>query len=318
MTDSELLTQVIAWRDEPAKADLRGLPAVSVPALARVREHLPADGARKTLTAAYAAAFRLARPQSVLKAASVTDVAELRKRDLKECDAQARRIASRSGWLAGGSGAALGLGGTVGLVADAPALLVLGMRALIRIGYCYGETPSPALVAGLFALVSADTDDEKREAWNHVLALPPASDVAIADGEAAALDDVERLLAADGEAALRDGLERAAERELAKQALNASLQKLACVLVQRLGAKKAAGVLPMLGAVVGGAVNIRFIYRLGEAARMAYAARRFVAEGMGLEQLRVRMPVAAVSAVKKKPAARRAATSKTPKKKAKA
>ena len=176
------------------------------------------------------------------------------------------------------------------------------MRALIRIGYCYGETPSPALVAGLFALVSADTDDEKREAWNHVLALPPASDVAIADGEAA----------------LRDGLERAAERELAKQALNASLQKLACVLVQRLGAKKAAGVLPMLGAVVGGAVNIRFIYRLGEAARMAYAARRFVAEGMGLEQLRVRMPVAAVSAVKKKPAARRAATSKTPKKKAKA
>ena len=302
MTDSELLTQVIAWRDEPAKADLRGLPAVSVPALARVREHLPADGARKTLTAAYAAAFRLARPQSVLKAASVTDVAELRKRDLKECDAQARRIASRSGWLAGCSGAALGLGGTVGLVADAPALLVLGMRALIRIGYCYGETPSPALVAGLFALVSADTDDEKREAWNHVLALPPASDVAIADGEAA----------------LRDGLERAAERELAKQALNASLQKLACVLVQRLGAKKAAGVLPMLGAVVGGAVNIRFIYRLGEAARMAYAARRFVAEGMGLEQLRVRMPVAAVSAVKKKPAARRAATSKTPKKKAKA
>ena len=302
MTDSELLTQVIAWRDEPAKADLRGLPAVSVPALARVREHLPADGARKTLTAAYAAAFRLARPQSVLKAASVTDVAELRKRDLKECDAQARRIASRSGWLAGGSGAALGLGGTVGLVADAPALLVLGMRALIRIGYCYGETPSPARVAGLVALVSADTDDEKREAWNHVLALPPASDVAIADGEAA----------------LRDGLERAAERELAKQALNASLQKLACVLVQRLGAKKAAGVLPMLGAVVGGAVNIRFIYRLGEAARMAYAARRFVAEGMGLEQLRVRMPVAAVSAVKKKPAARRAATSKTPKKKAKA
>lgn len=298
MTDSELLSQVIAWRDEPAKADLRGLPAVSVPALARMREHLPADGARKALTAAYSAAVRLARPQSVLKAASVTDVAELRERALKECDAQARRVASRSGWLAGGSGAALGLGGTAGLVADAPALLVLGMRALIRIGYCYGETPSPALVAGLFALVSADTDEEKREAWNQVVALPPASDVAIANGEAA----------------LRDGLERAAERELAKQALNASLQKLAGVLVQRLGAKKAAGALPMLGAVVGGAVNIRFMYRLGEAARMGYAARRFVAEGTALEQLRVPLPIASV-AVKKKAATRRAAVVKSAKKK---
>ena len=128
----------------------------------------------------------------------------------------------------------------------------------------------------LFALASADTDAEKRTAWNRVLTLPPADEAA--DSEM--------------EAALRDGLERAAERELAKQALNASFQKLAGVFAQRLGTRKVAGALPVLGAVVGGAVNIRFMVLLAEAARMAFAARRLVDEGAAVESLCLKEPLA--------------------------
>ena len=276
MSDPALLQQIIAWRDAPARSDLRGLPAVSVPALTRLREHLPADGARRALGAAYTAALKLSRPASVLKGASAASIEELQNRPLADCDAQAREVARSAGWMAGGSGAALGLTGIAGLVADAPALLVMGMRTLIRMGYCYGEAPTPALVASLFALASADTDAEKRTAWNRVLTLPPADEAA--DSEM--------------EAALRDGLERAAERELAKQALNASFQKLAGVFAQRLGTRKVAGALPVLGAVVGGAVNIRFMVLLAEAARMAFAARRLVDEGAAVESLCLKEPLA--------------------------
>ena len=279
-SDDALLAELIAWRDAPAKPDLRGLPTVNVPVLGKLRKYTPAGGAQRTLAAAYNTAVRLSQPQSLLRQAKVDALPALRERSLVDCDAQARSVARQSGWLAGGSGAALGLAGVAGLVADAPALLLLALRALVRIGYCYGESPSPALVAALFALASADTEDEKRLAWKAALTATAGSGV---DADVS-------------DAAIRDGLERAAEREFAKQALAGSLQKLALTLVQRLGLKKSAGLLPVLGAAVGGAVNIRFLFLLSQSARMAFAARRKIADGMPLADLLMREPLQARTA----------------------
>lgn len=287
-SDDALLADVIAWRDTPAKPDLRGLPKVNVPVLGKLHQYAPAGGAQRALVAAYNTAVRLSQPQSLLKQAKVDALPALRERALLACDAQARAVSRQSGWLAGGSGAALGLAGAAGLVADAPALLLLALRALVRIGYCYGESPSPALTAALFALASADTDEEKRLAWNGALTASPGNAVAA---------DI-------SDAAIRDGLERAAEREFAKQALAGSLQKLAVTLVQRMGLKKSAGLLPVLGAAVGGAVNIRFLFLLSQSARMAFAARRKIADGMPLAELLIREPLqirASLASARKKP-----------------
>lgn len=267
-----LLTAIITWRDRPTNPDIRGLPRVNVPVLSRLRQAVPPVAAQRTLAAAYATSVRLSQPQALLRQAGVTSLDDLRAAAPGACDALARQVAQRSGWLAGSSGAALGVAGAAGLVADAPALLLIALRTLIRIGYCYGEQPSPALVAALFALASADTDEEKRLAWQAALTAP-------AGGHTRG-DQI-----TDGEAAVRDGLERAAEREFAKQALTGSLQKLAGTLAQRLGMRKAAGLLPVVGALVGGAVNIRFVYLLAEAARMAFNARRLLADGTPLALL---------------------------------
>jgi len=280
-TDSELIHAMKAWRDTPAKADVRGLPAVNVPALATLRKALPADSASRLLAASYTAALKLSQPASLLRQANATSLDELAHRPLQDAHALAQRVARQSGWLAGGTGAAFGIAGVVGMAADAPALLLLALRALIRIGYCYGETASPALVAALFALASADSEDEKRMAWQAALTAPTqgfdlASETALEN------------------AALRDGLERAAEREFAKQALSASLQKLARTLAQRLGVKKAAGALPVLGALVSGAVNIRFMVLLTEAAQMAFVARRQLARGIPAHTLLMPAPLSSM------------------------
>lgn len=269
------LQAALRWRDRPASADIRSLQKVNVPVLRAVRKVLPEQGAHRTLAAAYAAAVRLSQAKRLLRQAKAESLEQLRARPLKQADALAQQIAKQSGWLAASSGAALGVAGLAGWVADAPALLLLALRTLVRIGYCYGEPPSAALVAALFALASADTEVEKRLAWNAALTTP-AADAAI---ESSISD-----------AAVRDGLERAAEREFAKQALNSSLQKLLTTLVQRLGLKKAAGMLPVIGAAVGGVVNLRFVYQLSEAARMVFVSRRLLADGMPREALLLKAP----------------------------
>ena len=287
-TTAPFLQAALRWRDRPASADIRSLPKVNVPVLRAVRKALPAQGVHRTLAVVYATAVRLSQQKRLLRQAKVESLEQLRARPLKEADALGQKIAKQSGWLAASSGAVLGVAGLAGWVADAPALLLLALRTLVRIGYCYGEPPSAALVAALFALASADTEDEKRRAWNAALTTPAAG----AEVDAAMSD-----------AAVRDGLERAAEREFAKQALNSSLQKLLTTLVQRLGLKKAAGALPVIGAAVGGVVNLRFVHQLSEAARMVFVARRLLADGTPARALLLNEPT--VVSAKPAPSARK-------------
>ena len=61
--------------------------------------------------------------------------------------------------------------------------------------------------------------------------------------------------------------------------LASSLQKLGITLVQRMGARKLAAALPVVGAVAGGVVNARFVGQLAEAAEMVFAARRLQGQG---------------------------------------
>lgn len=254
---AELRARIEAWRKAAPAAGIRLLPKVNVPALGVVRRALPENTAVRALAAAYSAALRIAPMAPVVKAAGCQDFAELAQLPLAQSARLAKRYSRRQQWLAGGTGAAMGLAGAAGLVADAPALLVFSLAAAIRIGQCYGELVSPSLAAALFALASADTMEEKDAAWNAALAA-----------------STERLRAHMDDAALRDGLERAAEREFAKAALAGSLQKLGVTLVTRTGAKKLAAALPFVGAVAGGAVNARFIGQIAEAAEMVFSARR--------------------------------------------
>lgn len=262
-SDEELLAALRNWRDRAPSPDVRGLPTVSVPALARLRRLLPEGGAQRLLAVAYTTALRASSPRRLLAAAGLKQLEDLRRQPLAAAQARARRLARRDLALAAGSGTAFGLAGAAGLAADVPALVLLALRSLIRVGYSYGEAPSPALAAGIFALASADTVEEKRLAWRAAVLAPSGAAVAMA------LDD----------AALRDGLERAAEREFAKQALASSLQKLGLAMVQRLGWRKAAGALPLIGAALGGAVNARFIHQVVEAAIQVHNARRLAEAG---------------------------------------
>jgi hypothetical protein len=131
------------------------------------------------------------------------------------------------------------------------------MRTIHRTGLCYGEQPPAGagrrLALGIFALVSANSAEEKALA---VRALHAG----------AALQD----------AATRDGIERIAERELAKDATVYSLQNLARAIGLNLGKRKIAGSVPVVGAAVGAAVNAWYLSDVARAARYTFQERWLV------------------------------------------
>jgi hypothetical protein len=221
-----------------------------------VQALVPEDALRAALEGVDRVAGKLSDDASILKRAGVTTLEELRHSSLKACDDLMRGEQRRAMAMGGVGGAAFGLAGAAGMVADVPALIALAMRTIHRVGLCYGEDlRQPGyrqLAIGVFALASANSLEEKQ------LAV-----AALRDFGAGTLVS----------AAWRDGVERAAERELAKEAAVFSMHNLASKLGINLGKRKAVGVVPILGALVGGSVNAWYLYDVAQVSRYVFQER---------------------------------------------
>jgi acyl-CoA synthetase (AMP-forming)/AMP-acid ligase II len=215
---------------------------------------VPTTALRAALEGADRLGRKLSDERSILKRAGAASLEQLREQPLDATDKLSRAVMRRSMLLGGASGAVFGVAGAAGLVADVPALLLLAMRTIHRIGLCYGEKPPAsderALALGIFALVSANSAEEKAAA---LAALRAGSE--------------------QREAAWRDGVERVAERELAKEATIYSLQNLARAIGLNLGKRKVAGSVPVLGAAVSAAVNAWYLSDVAQTARYTFQER---------------------------------------------
>jgi hypothetical protein len=216
-----------------------------------VQRLVPVSAIQAALTGINNVALKLSSEQSLAKAAGVSDIEQLRKKPLEVCDRLALREQRRAMAMGGAGGAVFGVVGFAGLAADIPTLLTLVMRTIHRTGLCYGEAVERELIIGVFALASANSAAEK----------------------AAALAALESDMGDMNHAAVRDGLERAAERELAKEAAVFSLQTLAQRIGVNLGKRKLAGGVPILGAVVGSAVNAWYVRDIAHIAQHVFQER---------------------------------------------
>lgn len=173
--------------------------------------------------------------------------------DLQDCDGRARRIAKLAAGLAGSVGAVTGVGGAWGVAADIPLLLTLALGSIERTAGCYGLNvdDEPALAMGIFAIASANTIQEKQLALRSLDVDPSELTVA----------------------AVRDGLERALQRQMAKDAVQLSLNQVARQLGGYLGQRKLAQSVPLVGAVAGSTVNAMYIHDVCSAAQHVCALR---------------------------------------------
>lgn len=266
--EAEQLSQIRAWQRESPGWGTRLLAKPGSKVASAVQAMVPEDALRAALDGVNRVAEKLADERSILRRAGLETLAELRRGGLPLCDRLMRTEQRRAMALGGVGGAAFGVAGAAGMVVDVPALIALALRTIHRVGLCYGEDlrqpQQRRLAIGIFALASANSLEEKQ-----------AAVTALRDFDAQALDA----------AAWRDGVERAAEREFAKEAAVFSLNNLASKLGINLGRRKAAGALPVLGALIGGSVNAWYVYDVAQVSRYVFQ-ERWLAGRYSLDALR--------------------------------
>jgi hypothetical protein len=254
--ESSQLLELRRWQEQAPPPVTRWFGRAAGPASQAMQTIIPTTALRMALDGVQSTAGRFAGHANLLKQAKVARIEDLRNADLQLCDELAAKVRRRSSVTAGSSGALLGVAGAAGMVADVPTLMVLAFRTIQRIGLCYGEVlhnvAGRQLGLAIFALASANTVEEKRTAL-----------LALTRPEPGAMH----------EDAWRDGIERAAERELAKEAAMLSLHNLAMQAGKHLGWRKAAGALPVFGALVGGSVNAWYLWDLATVARFCFQER---------------------------------------------
>ncbi|MGH8461158.1 MAG: EcsC family protein [Stenotrophobium sp.] len=243
--------QLQHWQAQPPDLGSRLLAVPTGMAGRAVQAIVPLSALEAAMNGVSGLALRFSDQSSILRRAQVASLEELRRQPLELSDRLARRQTRIAMTMGGISGGVFGLAGAAGLVADVPTLLTCVLRTIHRVGLCFGEDPDKHLMIGVFALASANTADEKQTA---ITAL--RADTMHAPG-----------------IAVRDGLERAAQRELAKEAAVFSLHTLAQRVSTQLGRRKAAELIPGLGAVVGGAVNAWYVRDVGRTALYVFQDR---------------------------------------------
>lgn len=267
--EHQQLLQIREWQTESPGWGTRLLAKPGGKVAGAVQAMVPEDALRAALDGVNRVAEKLSDERSILKRAKLDALDELRRVELSLCDSLMRTEQRRAMAMGGVGGAAFGVAGAAGMVADVPSLIALALRTIHRIGLCYGEDlrkpQHRKLAIGVFALVSANSLEEKQTAVAALRNFSPD-----------ALD----------EAAWRDGVERAAEREFAKEAAVFSLQNLAGKLGVNLGQRKAAGVVPVLGALIGGSVNAWYLYDVAQVSRYVFQ-ERWLTERHGPELLQL-------------------------------
>ncbi len=157
--------------------------------------------------------------------------------------------------MASAEGGVTGALGLPGIAADIPAIIVMALRTIHKIGICYGFEVSTK---------------EDREFVLAILAASGANDM----GEkVAALMTLRSIEVTIAKQSLKVLTRKAATDRMSREAGFIAIKNLAKQLGVNLTKRKALQAIPAIGAVVGASVNGWYIKEVGWAARRAFQER---------------------------------------------
>lgn len=215
---------------------------------------IPAGAVEAALKSANFVGKNLADVQDILRDGEVERIELLRGRELRLCDSLADGVHNRAIGLAAAEGGATGVAGLPGLVADVPALMVLVLRTIHKIGYCYGyaaKTPEEdAFALQILAAASANSLQEKA-------------------GALMAMAELEQRL----QAVAVSGVGTGYQESLGKETVLLLIQRLARQVGINLTKRKVLEMVPGLGALVGAAMNGNYLQDVSWTARRKFQSR---------------------------------------------
>lgn len=233
--ETRIVQEIAAWKGERLGLYGRVTNQITRPFAWALKYAIPEMAARKAIEAAYATSDWLASPAEAIDKGDVENLEELQHKSLELSDQLADRIGLGSQAVAFVDGAVTGAGGFLLAAADVGALAVVALRAIHRLGHCYGypldQPQDRAYVLGILMVAGIKSPVERLELLGK-------------------LEQVETWV-------LAETVEALAIESLSKQFVKlASLEAV-----------------PGLGAIIGSAANVVFVRQVLNAARRVFQER---------------------------------------------
>lgn len=258
--EQQQIRAIEEWEDRPPSHLARAVGFFSAPLTWAAKQVVPEPTMEQALSAAFSAASAVSGSDDLLQEAkalgfTATAVADFRDAPLHVSDCLAASVAKWAKGLAGAEGAVTGMAGVLGLTADIPALIILAIRTIRKIGYCYGFDTAR---------------DEERPFVLHCLSAGAANGVEEKKSAVAAAMELKNVLDHPSETALK----KTEGEILSREAFAAAVRNLAKQLCINLARRKAAQVIPVVGGGIGAAMNVLFLTDVAEASQRLYQKRR--------------------------------------------
>jgi len=258
--EQQQIRAIEEWEDRQPSNLAKAVGFFSAPLTWAAQKIIPPETMEQALNTAFNAASAFSGNDDLLSEAHLmgfeaATVSDLRQAPLHVSDCLSASVTKWGKGLAGAEGAVTGMTGMLGLTADVPALIILAIRTIRKIGYAYGfdtarEEERPFVLHCLSAGAANCQEDKKR---------------AIASAM-----ELKTVLDLPSEAAIR----KAQGEILSKEAFSAAVRNVAKQLCINLARRKAAQVIPIVGGGVGAVMNVFFLGDIAEASHRLYQRRK--------------------------------------------
>lgn len=198
----------------------------------------------------------------IIRDGEVSDIRELRNKDLMLSDNLANNVHNWAMGMALGEGGAAGALGFAGMAVDIPTIITLAYRTIHKIGLCYGYRCDTELDKQfIYGVMSAAGSNDQKEKYTALITL-------------------KQIGVMISRTTWKKMTEQAAQAQFSKEAFVIAIRNIAKQLSINLTKKKALQIVPFAGAVVGATMNTAFIREIGWAARRAFQRRWLTEQGL--------------------------------------
>ena len=249
------LAEIESWKRQEPSVVSKFFGIALSPVTWLVRKLVPTAAVRGALDFSSSIAGWLTDTKDVLRDSGISSVEQLRNHSLETSDVLADGVHNWAIGIATAEGGVVGAVGLPGLLLDIPAVIVLALRTIHKVGICYGfEVKSKSDKDFILAVLAESGANDMNE---KVAAL-----AALREIEVSLLRQSWKMIA-----------ETAAASTISKEAGIIGVKSLARQLGVNLTKRKALQAIPVIGTLVGASVNGWYIKEVGWSARRAFQER---------------------------------------------
>lgn len=253
--EQQQCTEIDKWKSTEPNVVNQAIATLLKPLTWVVANVVPDKAIEGAITAAYKAAEFLTDKDDIIRDAQITEISELKHKDLELSDRLANEVHNWAIGVAGAEGAATGAAGLPGMAVDIPALITMSFRVIHKIGICYGY--------------EATTEADK----NYILQIFSAAGSNTMQEKQAAILILRQATQAIAKTTWKGMAQKAANNKFCVEGGILAVKAVAKQFGINITRRKALQTIPDLGALIGGSMNLSLVNDIAWAARRMYQER---------------------------------------------